>query len=281
MPVVVLASKLVLVPLLIAGITIAGTRFGPRIAGVLTGLPVVAGPVMLFIALEQGAAFAARAARATLASEASLAAFCVLYAAACLRMPWLPSLAFAWAGFALGTLVLDRLDPSLGAAFALALATPLVVLAASPRPALSAERPTVARPEIALRMAAGDALVLTLTALAPALGPRRSGLLTVFPVAATVLSVFSHRSHGGPFAVHLLRGLAVGLYSLTAFFATLVFALEPLGIAPAFVLALLASLAAQAAVLGAASVVLAPRLALDARDGDRDPGRRLRRPDAP
>ena len=51
--------------------------------------------------------------------------------------------------------------------------------------------------------------------------------------------------------MHLLRGLAVGLYSLTAFFAVLVFALEPLGIAPAFALALLASLAAQAAVFTA------------------------------
>jgi len=61
--------KLVLVPLLIAAITAAGERLGPRIAGALTGLPVVAGPIALFIALEQGPAFAARAAVATLAGE--------------------------------------------------------------------------------------------------------------------------------------------------------------------------------------------------------------------
>lgn len=251
MSVAVLASKLVLVPLLIGGVSVAGTRFGPRVAGVLTGLPVVAGPVVLFIALEQGAGFAARAARATLASEASLAAFCVLYATACLAAPWLPSLLLGWTGFVVGTLVLDRFDPSLGAALGLALAAPLVVLAATPRPAHAAALPAVARAELALRMAAGVALVLALTAVAPALGPRRSGLLTVFPVATTVLAVFSHRSQGGPFAVHLLRGLAVGLYSLTAFFVTLAFALEPLGIAPAFALAVAAALAIQATALAA------------------------------
>jgi hypothetical protein len=47
---VVLAAKLVLVPLLIGAITVAGARLGPRIAGVLTGLPVVAGPIVLFLA---------------------------------------------------------------------------------------------------------------------------------------------------------------------------------------------------------------------------------------
>jgi hypothetical protein len=36
---VILAAKFVLVPLLIAMITLVGARFGPRIAGVVTGCP--------------------------------------------------------------------------------------------------------------------------------------------------------------------------------------------------------------------------------------------------
>ena len=35
----ILAAKFVLVPLLIAMITLVGARFGPRIAGVVTGCP--------------------------------------------------------------------------------------------------------------------------------------------------------------------------------------------------------------------------------------------------
>ena len=244
-----LAVKLVLVPLLIAAVTIAGERLGPRVAGALTGLPVVAGPVALFIAVEQGAAFAARAATATLAGELSLAAFCVLYAVAALRTPWWISVAVGWAGFAASTLALDALDPAPLAAAAMAAATPAVIAALAPRPLLPARSGAVSRTELGVRMGAGVALVVALTGVAHALGPRLSGLLTVFPVATTILAVFSHRNQGAPFAVHLLRGLGAGLYSLTAFFATVALTLERLGTARGFTAAAVAALATQAVVL--------------------------------
>lgn len=245
----ILALKLALVPLLIAFITLAGQRLGPRVAGALTGLPVVAGPVVFFIALEQGPAFAARSAGATLAGEASLGAFCILYAVTCLRSPWWASLAAGWAGFAAGTFALDHLDPPPAAAGLLALATPLAIRALTPRPALPPRLDVAAGDEIGLRMGAGVALVVVLTALADGLGPRLSGLLTIFPVATTILAVFSHRNQGAPFAVHLLRGLGLGLYSLSAFFATLTLTLERLGTAGAFPAAVAAALVAQAVVL--------------------------------
>ena len=94
-------------------------------------------------------------------------------------------------------------------------------------------------------------MVVALTGVADLLGPRLSGLLTVFPIAASVLAAFSHRSLGAPFAIHLLRGLAAGLYCLTAFFLALALLLERAGIAGAFAVAVLASLAVQAIVLRA------------------------------
>jgi hypothetical protein len=98
-------------------------------------------------------------------------------------------------------------------------------------------------------MLAGMTLMLILTAVAHVLGPRLSGLLTVFPIATTILAAFSHRSDGAAFAVQMLRGLAGGLYCLAAFFITLAFTLDALGIAPGFVLASVAALATQAFVL--------------------------------
>ena len=252
----VLLAKLVVVPVLIAAITLAGERLGPRIAGVLTGLPVVAGPTVFFLALEQGPTFAARSARATLASEASLGLFCALYARICPRASWRLSVAIGWTGFLAGTLVLDRVDPSLAVAIFLAIATPLVILALMPTPVLPNRGAATSRSEIAVRMGAGVALVLVLTGMAHALGPRLSGLLTVFPVAATVLAVFSHRNQGAAFAVQLLRGLAAGLYCLTAFFATLALALERFGTSRAFVAALAASLAVQLVMLRATGLRL-------------------------
>ena len=46
-----LLLKLVLVPGLIALVTLAGRRFGPRVGGWLNALPLVAGPVLFFLAL--------------------------------------------------------------------------------------------------------------------------------------------------------------------------------------------------------------------------------------
>ncbi|HBF50271.1 MAG TPA: hypothetical protein DDX04_07705, partial [Massilia sp.] len=57
----VLALKLVLVPLLIYLVTLAGRRWGPSVAGWLSAFPIVAGPILLTLALEQGAPFAASA----------------------------------------------------------------------------------------------------------------------------------------------------------------------------------------------------------------------------
>ena len=246
----ILAAKFVLVPLLIAMITLVGARFGPRIAGVVTGLPVVAGPIVFVMALQQGAEFAARSATATLAGEASLAAFCILYAVTALRAAWWVSTAVGWLGFAAATLVLDRLDPALPVAIAIALATPLVVTGLTPRPAGERGTPVgVTAGEIALRMAAGVALMLAVTGIARLAGPRLSGLLTIFPIATTILAAFAHRTEGGAAAVHLLRGLAVGVYSLTAYFTTLALGLTSMGTTLGFTTAVGAALATQALVL--------------------------------
>ncbi|MEW6273008.1 MAG: hypothetical protein AB1689_27335, partial [Thermodesulfobacteriota bacterium] len=142
-----------------------------------------------------------------------------------------------------------RSRPGLPAALAIALVAPLAIRVLSPHPVLPPAAAPATHGDVAARMLAGAALVVGLTAVADVLGPRLSGLLTVFPVATTVLAVFSHRNQGAPFAVHLLRGLAAGLYSLTAFFAALAFTLDRWGAAPAFAVAVVAALAAQLVVL--------------------------------
>jgi hypothetical protein len=67
--------KLILVPALIAGVTLAGRRWGPAVAGWLSAFPVVAGPILLFMALEHGPTFAATAAIGTLSAVLAILAF--------------------------------------------------------------------------------------------------------------------------------------------------------------------------------------------------------------
>jgi len=241
------------VPALIGAVTVVGQRTGPRVAGVLTALPVVAGPIALFVAIEQGAAFEARSAVATLAALLAVAAFCILYARTCLRRGWPASLLAGLFGFGLTTLALKRLDPGLAGATALALASPLCVQMLTPRPPPPARVRPVSRAGLFGRMGAGAALMIGVTALADALGPTWSGLLTVFPVATTVLTVSWHRTQGPEFAVYLLRSLGNGLYGLAVFFAVLGLGLERLGIATAFALALAGLASIQLALLSRAT----------------------------
>lgn len=239
-----LALKLALVPLFLLGVSLAGRRWGPSVAGWLAGLPLVVAPILLILAIEQGAPFAARAAVSTLAATAATVAYAVAYARACRRLAWGPSLLLGLLAWTAAVLALSRLPASVPVALALSLAA----LVAAPRMVPPAPPATPRRPsgwgELALRMAAGALLTVTVTTVATGLGARWSGLLGAFPVLTVVLSASSHRAQGAGFTLWLLRSLIAGMYSFVAFCATLALALDATG-------ALAVSFAAAVAVTAA------------------------------
>ena len=75
-----LLLKLVLTPLLIGGATPSRVAGCPLVGGWIIALPLTSGPVLLFLALDHGAAFASAASVGSLAGLAAIAAFCVGYA---------------------------------------------------------------------------------------------------------------------------------------------------------------------------------------------------------
>ena len=101
-----LLAKLILVPTLIAAVTLAARRWGPRVAGLLTSLPVVGGPILVIYALEQGDVFAARAAEATLLGLIAVVAFCIAYATVAMRARWPLSVLSGWLAFTVVTALL-------------------------------------------------------------------------------------------------------------------------------------------------------------------------------
>lgn len=84
----VLALKLLLVPTFLLLVSLASQRWGPKVAGWLAGLPVVAGPILGFIALEQGPAFAAAAAATAAAGLLASVSFSIAYARAAYTRAW-------------------------------------------------------------------------------------------------------------------------------------------------------------------------------------------------
>lgn len=250
--------KLLLVPLLLAAVTWANGKLGPRIAGTIAALPIVAGPAALAIALEQGPAFGARAAIGTLAGELSLGVFCVVYTRLCRSCSWWLSLLSGWLGFGVSALLFATFEPGFAASLGLALLTPLVITRLAPRPRLPSRPRRVPATELGLRMLAGAAMLMAITSAAHLLGTTWSGLLTIFPIVTSVLAASSQRSAGADQTLHLLRGLGLGLFSLTAFFAALALGLERWGMFRAFAAAIAAALVGQLLVLGALARWTAP-----------------------
>lgn len=248
-----LTLKLTLVPLLIWGISAAGRIWGPSVAGWLSAFPVVTGPILFFICAEQGPAFAADAAGATLGAILAHLAFGLAYAWAATRWQWGVALVVGLAGYAVCLLALSVAALPLHVILPVVLGVLLVARRAFPelspghqlagradhRPALN---PTL---EMGLRMAAGVLLVLLVTGIAAGAGPRWSGLLAMFPVLGVVLAVFSHRQSGAAFTVALLRNMVWGYFAFGTFCVLLAEALKAQGMALSFAMATIAALAVQ------------------------------------
>jgi len=241
-----LALKLALVPSLICAITLAGRQWGPAVAGWLSGFPVIAGPILFFVATEQGDAFAVTAAAGTLSGVPALLSFVITYAWAATRADWLASLAAGLLAYSAAAALLYGFAPGLYTAGLLGLACVWVAPRLFPGVVAPSSAPALRYGEVLLRMLAGAGVVLALTHFAPVLGPRLSGLLGMFPMLGGVLAVFSHRHAGAQFAIHLLRGMALGLYALVTFCFVLAAALPWLHIGAAFTLALGSAALAQA-----------------------------------
>jgi uncharacterized membrane protein (GlpM family) len=242
-----LALKLLLVPALLAVISMAGRRWGPGVAGWLAGFPSLTGPILFFLAIERGAEFTTQAAILSLSSVFAAIAFGVTYARACRRFGVLGSLACAYAAWTLAALLLSVLPLTVGAALLLAFAALFIAQRAYPR----AQGPWRSRPlpasELLARMGAGAAMVLGVTAAAEALGSVWTGLFGAFPVMSTVLAAFSHRANGQAYVVSMLRAMIGGFYAYIAYCLAVAALLEPFGILVTFCVAVAAAVTVQGA----------------------------------
>jgi hypothetical protein len=248
--VTLLAAKIFLAPLCVIAVSLAGRRWGVAVAGVLGGLPVVAGPILLVETLLHGRDFGADAAAGTLLGLAALTAFVVVYGLVATAATPVASVLCGWAAFLLGVAVLNPVHPP--PALSLILVAACFALGLRLLPPAPSSPPTAPAPprwDLPARAVAALGLVLTLTAVSGALGPHLSGLLAPFPVLTSVLAVFTH-AHGGVAQVSvLLRNFLLGFYGFAAFTFALAVSLPALEIATAFGLATAAALVVQTAIL--------------------------------
>lgn len=240
-----LALKLALVPTFLLLVSVAGRLWGPAVAGRLAGLPLVTGPILFFLALEQGTEFTARASAAALSAVFASQCCSVMYAHAAQRLPWPMALSASLSTWFLAAWLLSALPMSMPIALALALGSLALATRLFPRVTLPTVTARQSHAELICRMIAGAALTLGVTWAGEIVGERWTGLLSVFPLLGSVLAVFSHRTFGAAYAAVILRGLTIGMYSFAAFCVALSMALPAFGVGGGFVVSVGTALAVQ------------------------------------
>lgn len=235
--------KLTIVPLFILLVTLAGKRFGDKLAGLLGGLPVVAGPIVVFMLIEQGRAFGISATLFAMSSAICLLCFNLAYSwstSILFKQSWwfaLPTAWFVWSisAYAVSLLPVDLYI--LGGLVILSLVyVPLLLpkisqanmTQAKSKKNTANQQNNIAKSEklsakldIFARMLTGALLTVFVTGIANTLGDKWSGLLAVFPIIGTVLAIFTHINSGYIGVVNMHRGMVKGLYSLVVFFGAL------------------------------------------------------------
>jgi hypothetical protein len=246
----VLALKVLLAPGFIVAASVTSRRFGVAIAGVVAGLPAIAGPILLVLALQHGPDFAQRAAIGTLLGMVALVVFVLAYAAVCKRAHWPWALAVGWASFFVAIAALRPVHVGSATALVAACAACACGLVLLPR-STAGRRPTPAHPphDLALRAACAVVPVVSVTAAARALGPQLSGLVASFPVITPVLAAFTQAQLGAEEAVRLLRAMTVGFFAYALFCFTVAVGIDSLGTAVTFVVATALALLAQTAAV--------------------------------
>ena len=215
------ALKLTLIPLSILAASLVSRRFGHAIGGVVAGLPLIAGPIVAILLMEQSALQVAPIAKATLQALPAALAYIVTFAWLAKRLVWWQCLLGATLSFAvLGTLQLHSELPDM-VATSLAIVSPILALLLMPRVPTLSGGVDVPRSEIIVRMLVAISVAALIVIGSEQLSPRISGLLLVWPITGSVLPCFTLALHGAVATVNLLRGFANGLFGFVTFFALL------------------------------------------------------------
>ena len=245
----ILCIKVLLVPFLVTAVSLTARRFGPRVGGFVATIPIVAGPLILVIALEQGVVFARFASLGALQGLLSVLAFSLVYGFSCRRLFWWQALLLSWGAFAACTTLFAIAHIESLPAFSLVLLS-TVGASYALRSLSSAEcAPSYSPLLLVERLFASVFLVLFVSALSVALGPKVSGLLAPFPIVGSILCTFTHRQEGYSGVRRLLVGYVDGLYGYAVFFFLVTHLVEHQPIWITFSSALVACLVGQGAAL--------------------------------
>lgn len=215
--------KLFAAPVLIGLASLAGRRWGPNIAGLLGGLPLVGGPVILALWLSGDSGHTILAAQAAPAGVWANIVYMLAVGHLSARFNWMLAIPVGWACYLLAALLLNASGYAHSLILGIAVLPALWFSATRwlPRPQAMPAIVALPRSELALRILAAAALVLSLTTASGLIGPSLTGILSGAPVAAVVIPAFTFAKSGRDALLLALRGFLIGLMGFVVFFLCL------------------------------------------------------------
>ncbi len=208
-----LLLKMAVAAVVVVSCSLLAERGGPMVAAMIATLPISAGPVYVFLALEHDAAFIAAGALGSMGSNLANAGLSLVYVLLAQRLGTVSSLGAAlsvWFAMVVG---LRALEPP----FVLMLAATILVFAVLHRlfrPYLAARplnppgRPWYAIP---LRAACVALLAGIVTTVSSHVGAGWSGVLAAFPIVLSSLIGMLQPRIGGPATAAIIANGALGL----------------------------------------------------------------------
>lgn len=208
-----LLVKMLATSAIVVSASLIAERTGPLVAAMVATLPVSAGPVYVFLAMEHGDAFIATATFGSMGSNMATAAFSLAYVLAAQTLGPALSLLIALVTWVLTLLLFRAADLPFPAMLGVVvLAFPLLHMLA--RPYLAAKPlkpPRLAWYAIPLRALVVSLLVATVTTLSSSIGAQWSGYFATMPVVLSTMVIFVHPRIGGPATAAVIGSGLLGL----------------------------------------------------------------------
>jgi len=247
-----LIAKMAVTAGFVLGATVAAERAGPLVGGLVATLPIGAGPVYVFLALDHDVHFIAQSAVASLAINAVNVIFATVYVLLAQRRTLFVSLSAGLAVWFALALVIHAVAWTV----ATALAMNILVLGLClwlVRPLRRVTMPPVRTRwfDLVLRALLVALLVGVTVSLSFRIGPRGSGILAVFPVVLISIMLILHPRVGGKPTAAVLANAVLGLIGFALATLSLHVSVEPLGLTVGLALALATSIGWSLAVLTA------------------------------
>ena len=230
--------------------TVTAERAGPLIGGLVATLPISAGPIYIFLAIDHDAHFIGESALGSMLSNAVNIAFALTYCLLAQRRSLIEGLAGAFVMWGLLIWLLgNQLQLGLWGTIAVNVIAVIIALAVQKMlPSIHFPHMRTYWYDYILRAGLVALLVGVVVTLSHHIGPAASGNLAVFPIVLTSIAIILHPRVGGRAAATVLAHSAVGLGGFGLSMLALHLTAEPLGSVWALVLTLAVSVAVNVVI---------------------------------